>query len=106
MRPPGILGMTPEVTLLCAKSPERVSPQPNAPAASGAPATVDGMEAPGSGSKVLSLRIDAELLERVGEHAAKRGMSVQDYVLRTLMRDDFDERFKSAVTETQRFYAG
>ena len=33
-------------------------------------------------------------------------MSVQDYVLRTLMRDDFDERFKSAVTETRRFYAG
>jgi predicted DNA binding CopG/RHH family protein len=58
------------------------------------------------GSRVLSVRIDAELLERIGEHAAKRGMSVQDYVVRTLMRDDFDERFKAAVDETQRFNAG
>ncbi|MCQ4081417.1 BrnA antitoxin family protein [Streptomyces sp. RB6PN25] len=56
-------------------------------------------------SKVLSLRIDAELLERIGDHAAKRGMSVQDYVVRTLVRDDFDERFKTAVDETRRFYA-
>lgn len=31
-------------------------------------------------------------------------MSVQDYVVRTLMRDDFDERFKVAVDETERFY--
>ena len=58
------------------------------------------------GTSVLSIRIDEELLERLRDRAAKRGMSVQDYVLRTLMRDDFDERFKSAVTETRRFYAG
>ncbi len=58
------------------------------------------------GSRVLSVRIEAELLQRISEHAAKRGMSVQDYVVRTLMRDDFDERFKTAVDETQRFYAG
>ncbi|MEC4016839.1 ribbon-helix-helix protein, CopG family [Streptomyces sp. H27-D2] len=57
------------------------------------------------GSHVLSLRIDGELLDRVRGHAAKRGMSVQDYVVRTLMRDDFDERFKTAVDETERFYA-
>ncbi|NGO69236.1 ribbon-helix-helix protein, CopG family [Streptomyces boncukensis] len=57
-----------------------------------------------AGSKVLSLRIDGALLERLGAHAAKRGMSVQDYVIRTLVRDDFDERFKTAVDETERFY--
>ncbi|TVL89020.1 ribbon-helix-helix protein, CopG family [Streptomyces sp. LX-29] len=56
------------------------------------------------GSRVLSLRIDTELLERLRQHAAKRGMSVQDYVVRTLIRDDFDERFKTAVDETERFY--
>ena len=56
------------------------------------------------GTSVLSLRIDGELLERLRHHAAKRGMSVQDYVVRTLIRDDFDERFQSAVEETERFY--
>ncbi|MET9774768.1 ribbon-helix-helix protein, CopG family [Streptomyces sp. NPDC006367] len=56
------------------------------------------------GTSVLSLRMDGELLERLRHHAAKRGMSVQDYVLRTLMRNDFDERFRSAVEETERFY--
>ncbi|ARF74280.1 hypothetical protein ACIOD0_30215 [Kitasatospora albolonga] len=56
------------------------------------------------GSTVLSLRIDGELLDRLRQHAAKRGMSVQDYVVRTLMRDDFDERFKAAVDETEKFY--
>ncbi len=56
------------------------------------------------GSTVLSLRIDGELLDRLRGHAAKRGMSVQDYVVRTLVRDDFDERFKSAVDETEKFY--
>ncbi|MGW6459939.1 ribbon-helix-helix protein, CopG family [Streptomyces sp. NPDC055078] len=55
-------------------------------------------------STVLSLRIDAELLERLRHHAARRGMSVQDYVVRTLVRDDFDERFKAAVDETEKFY--
>ncbi|WP_193563872.1 ribbon-helix-helix protein, CopG family [Streptomyces sp. L-9-10] len=56
------------------------------------------------GSTVLSLRIDGELLDRLRHHAAIRGMSVQDYVVRTLIRDDFDERFKSAVEETEKFY--
>ncbi|MFD5427003.1 ribbon-helix-helix protein, CopG family [Streptomyces sp. NPDC127084] len=55
-------------------------------------------------STVLSLRMDEELLARLRNHAAKRGMSVQDYVVRTLMRDDFDERFKASVDETERFY--
>lgn len=55
-------------------------------------------------TSVLSLRIDGELLERLRQHAAKRGMSVQDYVIRTLIRDDFDERFQAAVEETERFY--
>ncbi|MBU6534174.1 ribbon-helix-helix protein, CopG family [Streptomyces sp. A108] len=56
------------------------------------------------GTSVLSLRMDGELLERLRDHAAKRGMSVQDYVVRTLVRNDFDERFQSAVEETERFY--
>ncbi|MDQ1046532.1 putative DNA binding CopG/RHH family protein [Streptomyces sp. V4I2] len=56
------------------------------------------------GTSVLSLRMDGELLERLRDHAAKRGMSVQDYVVRTLVRDDFDERFQSAVEETEKFY--
>jgi predicted HicB family RNase H-like nuclease len=56
------------------------------------------------GSTVLSLRMDGELLDRIRQHAAKRQMSVQDYVVRTLIRDDFDERFKAAVDETEKFY--
>ncbi len=56
------------------------------------------------GTSVLSLRIDHDLLERLREHAARRGMSVQDYVVRTLIRDDFDERFQTAVEETEKFY--
>ncbi|MFD0021062.1 ribbon-helix-helix protein, CopG family [Streptomyces sp. NPDC058382] len=56
------------------------------------------------GSTVLSLRIDGELLDRLKQHAARRGMSVQDYVVRTLIRDDFDERFQAAVDETEKFY--
>ncbi|KOV60689.1 hypothetical protein ADL01_33105 [Streptomyces sp. NRRL WC-3618] len=56
------------------------------------------------GTSVLSLRIDGELLERLRDHAAKRGMSVQDYVIQTLIRGDFDERFQSAVDETEKFY--
>ncbi|KPI24057.1 BrnA antitoxin family protein [Streptomyces sp. NBC_00080] len=56
------------------------------------------------GTSVLSLRIDEELLERLRQHAAKRGMSVQDYVVQTLIRDDFDERFQTAVEETEKFY--
>ncbi len=55
-------------------------------------------------SKVLSLRIDGDLWDRIRGHAAKRGMSAQDYVVRTLIRDDFDERFMAAVEETDRFY--
>ncbi|QGV79958.1 ribbon-helix-helix protein, CopG family [Streptomyces ficellus] len=56
------------------------------------------------GSTVLSLRIDGELLDRVRLHAARSGMSVQDYVVRTLVRNDFDERFQASVDETTRFY--
>ncbi|MER0246925.1 ribbon-helix-helix protein, CopG family [Streptomyces sp. HSW2009] len=56
------------------------------------------------GSKVLSLRIDGELLDRIRQHAGKRGMSVQEYVVRTLVREDFDERFHASVDETAAFY--
>ncbi|WP_329132973.1 hypothetical protein OG552_14615 [Streptomyces sp. NBC_01476] len=55
-------------------------------------------------SRVLSLRMDGDLWDRISDHAARRGMSTQDYVIRTLVRDDFDERFKAAVEETERFY--
>jgi hypothetical protein len=58
----------------------------------------------GMNSTVLSLRMDSELCARLHEHAARRGMSVQDYVIGTLTREDFDERFKTAVEETERFY--
>ncbi|MFE9909453.1 hypothetical protein [Streptomyces clavifer] len=56
------------------------------------------------GSTVLSLRIDGELLDRLRRHAARHGMTVQDYVVRTLVRDDFDERFNASVDETEKFY--
>jgi hypothetical protein len=56
-------------------------------------------------SRVLSLRIDESLWDRIRDHAARRGMSAQDYVVRTLIRDDFDQRFQAAVEETDRFYA-
>lgn len=56
-------------------------------------------------SQVLSVRIDRELLDRLTTHAARRQMTVQDYVLSLLVRDDFDERFKAAVEETERFYS-
>ncbi|EFL00699.1 MULTISPECIES: hypothetical protein [unclassified Streptomyces] len=56
------------------------------------------------GTDVLSLRIDGELLDRMRTHAARRGMTVQDYVIRTLVREDFDERFKVAVEKTEKFY--
>lgn len=55
-------------------------------------------------STVLSLRMDGELLDRLRQHAARRGMSVQDYVVNALTRDDFDERFRASVDETERFY--
>ncbi|KUL37165.1 hypothetical protein ADL22_22505 [Streptomyces sp. NRRL F-4489] len=51
---------------------------------------------------MLSLRVDGELLERLRQHAAKRGMSVQDYVVRTLIREDFDERLSTSVEKTER----
>ncbi|WP_111602589.1 ribbon-helix-helix protein, CopG family [Streptomyces sp. Amel2xB2] len=56
-------------------------------------------------SKVLSLRMDSDLFDRLHTHAAKRGMSVQDYVVRALVRDDFDERLQTSVEETERFFA-
>ncbi|MFW6694353.1 ribbon-helix-helix protein, CopG family [Streptomyces sp. MAR4 CNX-425] len=54
------------------------------------------------GTDVLSLRIDGELLDRLRTHAARRDMAVQDYVVRLLRRNDFDERFRTAVEETER----
>ncbi|MFI0904213.1 hypothetical protein ACH4TE_11765 [Streptomyces sioyaensis] len=54
------------------------------------------------GSQVLSVRVDGELLERIRQHATKRGMSVQDYVVRTLIREDFDERFHSSLDKSEK----
>ncbi|MEU6482522.1 ribbon-helix-helix protein, CopG family [Streptomyces sp. NPDC046887] len=50
--------------------------------------------------------MDGELLDRLRRQAARSGMSVQDYVIRTLVREDFDARFEDAVNETERFYGG
>ncbi len=86
-----------ELTRTSDPQPERV--------ALGTMAWTVGRMGPG-GSRVLSLRVDAELLDRIAAHAARRGMSVQDYVVQTLVRDDFDERYKAAVQATERFYAG
>lgn len=55
-------------------------------------------------TQVLSVRMDGALFDRLHTHAERRGMSVQDYVVRTLVRDDFDERFRASVDETERFY--
>jgi len=56
------------------------------------------------GTSVLSLRMDGELLERLRDRAAKRGMSVQDYVLGTLVCTHLAERGQTAVEETDKFY--
>jgi predicted DNA-binding protein len=56
-------------------------------------------------SKVLSLRMDSELFDRLNAHADRCGLSVQDYVVRALVRDDFDERLQASVEETERFYS-
>ena len=50
------------------------------------------------------MRIDSETLESVKERAQERGMTVQDYVVRSLQRDEFEERFKEAFTETLDLY--
>jgi hypothetical protein len=55
-------------------------------------------------SRVFSLRIDADLWDWIRDHAAEHGMTAQDYVVAALVRDDFDERFHSAVEETERFH--
>ncbi|MFE1247037.1 ribbon-helix-helix protein, CopG family [Streptomyces sp. NPDC058766] len=55
-------------------------------------------------TSVLSLHMDHDLLERVRHHAARGRTSVQDPVVRTLIRDDFDQRFRTAVQETERFH--
>ncbi|GAA4687085.1 hypothetical protein GCM10023347_48280 [Streptomyces chumphonensis] len=55
-------------------------------------------------SRVLTLRMDGALLERLAQHAAQRRMTLQDYVVRALARDDFDQRFRASVERTERFY--
>lgn len=52
---------------------------------------------PGTSSSVLSIRIADALLAQLTAHAARRGLPLQDYVLRILAREDFDERFHSSV---------
>ncbi|MGP3999010.1 ribbon-helix-helix protein, CopG family [Streptomyces sp. 8N706] len=55
-------------------------------------------------TRMLSVRIDSETLESVKERAAARGMTVQEFVVTTLQRDEFEERFKEAFTETLETY--
>lgn len=57
---------------------------------------------PDDGSRVLSLRLDDELAERLQAYAARRGMTVQDYVVRILAREDFDERCRTAAQASAR----
>ncbi|WP_461087868.1 ribbon-helix-helix protein, CopG family [Streptomyces deserti] len=48
--------------------------------------------------------MDHDLLDRLRHHAVQKGNERPDHVVRTLIRDDFDERFPSSVEETERFY--
>ncbi len=53
---------------------------------------------------MLSVRIDSASLESIKERAAARDMTVQEYVVTTLQRDEFAERYKAAVLETFELY--
>ncbi|MGW0563021.1 hypothetical protein ACWDZ4_20940 [Streptomyces sp. NPDC003016] len=55
-------------------------------------------------TRMLSVRIDSDSLEAIKERAAARGMTVQEYVVTTLQRDEFEERFKAAFRETMELY--
>ena len=89
-----------------ATSPERVVHALETGHFPGTGATLGSMQTtqPTSDTSVLSLRVDGDLLDRLRTHAARSGMSVQDYVVRTLVRDDFDRRFRTAVEETEKLY--
>lgn len=50
------------------------------------------------------MRIDSDSLESIKERAAARDMTVQEYVVTTLQRDEFEERFKAAFRETMELY--
>ncbi|MGR8009938.1 hypothetical protein [Streptomyces hypolithicus] len=55
-------------------------------------------------TRMLSVRIDSDSLESIKERAAARHMTVQEYVVTTLQRDEFEERFKAAFRETLELY--
>ncbi|MET9511056.1 BrnA antitoxin family protein [Streptomyces flavidovirens] len=55
-------------------------------------------------TRMLSVRIDSDSLESIKERAAARDMTVQEYVVTTLQRDEFVERFKAAFRETMELY--
>ncbi|WP_079144513.1 hypothetical protein [Streptomyces agglomeratus] len=55
-------------------------------------------------TRMLSVRIDSDSLESIKERAAARDMTVQEYVVTTLQRDEFTERYKEAVLETFELY--
>ncbi|MFC5800859.1 BrnA antitoxin family protein [Streptomyces formicae] len=55
-------------------------------------------------TRMLSVRIDSETLESVKERAAARGMTVQEYVVGRLQRDEFEEQYQEAVIETLELY--
>ncbi len=55
-------------------------------------------------TRMLSVRIDSDSLESIKERAAARDMTVQEYVVTTLQRDEFVERYREAVRETFELY--
>ncbi|WP_432093710.1 ribbon-helix-helix protein, CopG family [Streptomyces sp. bgisy100] len=48
-------------------------------------------------TRMLSVRIDSETLASVKERAHALDMTVQEYVVRTLQRDEFTDRFMTAA---------
>ncbi|WP_323384531.1 hypothetical protein, partial [Streptomyces calidiresistens] len=59
-----------------------------------------------STSRVLAVRVDGALFERLHRHAARRGMTIQDYVAGMLVREDFDERLLTSVESVERLVIG
>ncbi|MGW7052162.1 hypothetical protein [Streptomyces sp. NPDC054887] len=51
-------------------------------------------------TRMLSVRIDSDTLASVKEQAAARDMSVQEYVVSTLQREGFHQRYMAAVKES------
>ncbi|MET9291105.1 hypothetical protein [Streptomyces sp. NPDC003077] len=57
-------------------------------------------------TRMLSVRIDSETLESVKARAAERGMTMQEFVVTTLRRTEFEDRFQQAFAQTLALYGG